>query len=282
MREGSWRRLYPFEGRFHRKGGVAQHYLDEGADRGGLPAVMVHGNPTWSFFFRDLVRAWSGTRRCLVPDHVGCGRSDRPRGYPYTLKTHIDNLEDLLETVLPPADAPGGRIALVVHDWGGAIGMGYAVRRPERIAKLVIANTAAWPDLKVPGRIKLCRWPGVGAFLVQGLNLFVRLATRQTTVKPLPADVRAGYAAPYDSWRAREAVLRFVQDIPLSPKDPSHAVLTDIAARLPALRDVPAQLVWGMRDWCFSPYYLRGWRERFPAARVLELPDAGRIATGLI
>lgn len=275
MREGPWRSLYPFAAHYHARHGIRQHYVDEGADRARPAVVMVHGNPTWSFFFRGLLSAWAGTRRCIAPDHVGCGLSDIPPDYPYTLQTHIDNLEALLESALPPAGEPGGKIDLLVHDWGGAVGMGYAVRHPERIRRIVAMNTASWPDLKVPRRIYLCRCPGLGAFLVRGLNLFVNLATTQTVERPLPPDVRDGYLAPYDSYAHRVAVLRFVEDIPMSPKDASHAVLSDIAARLETLRDRPMLLPWGMKDWCFSPYYLNGWKERFPAARSLEIADAG-------
>ena len=284
MRDGPWRALYPFVPRRHGHGARAlpgrpatpaagQGYLDEGPPD-GPPVVMVHGNPTWSFYFRGLVSAWRGRWRCLAPDHMGCGLSDRPAGYPYTLAAHVDNLDALLSAVLPPADRPGGRVVLLAHDWGGAIGMGFATRRPERVAGLIVTNSAAWPDLRVPARIRLCRVPVLGALAVRGLNLFARAASRMTTSRPLPPEVRAGYLAPYDSWAARVAVHRFVQDIPLSPRARSAPELERIAEGLGRLAGKPALVAWGMKDWCFSPHYLAGWKERLPGVRVAEFPDA--------
>ena len=116
--------LYPFEGSYLVVDGVRMHYLDEGE---GEPLLLVHGNPTWSFYYRDLVRGLAGARRVVGPDHIGCGFSSKPWNYPYTLSTHIDNLEHLVVHHLDLKN-----ITLVVHDWGGAIGMGLAVRRPER------------------------------------------------------------------------------------------------------------------------------------------------------
>ncbi len=118
--------------------GLRYHYIDEGQ---GPPVVMVHGNPSWSIYYRNLVEALRSTHRCIVPDHIGCGFSDKPddSNYAYTLSQRIEDLESLLESL--NLTEP---ITLVVHDWGGAIGMGYATRHPEKIARLVILNTAAF------------------------------------------------------------------------------------------------------------------------------------------
>ena len=250
--------------------GVGLAYLDEGpAD--AAPVVMVHGNPTWSFFFRAPVLALRERRRCLVPDHVGCGLSDKPQRYPYTLATHVDNLEAWLEAVI----APGTRVDLLLHDWGGAIGMGYATRHPERIRKIAVMNTAAWRSLAVPARIRMCRAPVWGELLARRLNLFVRLAARQTTVKPLAADARAGYLAPYGSYAERVAVLAFVRDIPLVPGRPGWEELGRIEDGMARLRDAPLLWQWGGHDWCFTTRYRDGWLERFPDARGDVYADAG-------
>ena len=131
--------LYPFTGRFHNHGGLRQHYLDEGQ---GDPVVMVHGNPSWSFYYRNLVLALRGHYRVIVPDHIGCGLSDKPDDgrYRYTLKQRVDDLDALLDSL-----GIRERITLVLHDWGGMIGMAYACRYPERIRRLVILNTGAFP-----------------------------------------------------------------------------------------------------------------------------------------
>jgi haloalkane dehalogenase len=162
----------------------------------------------------------------------------------------------------------------VLHDWGGAIGMGFARRHPERVARLVLMNTAAFPAASIPQRIALCRWPGVGPFAVRRLNGFARAATTMTTRRPLPPAVRAGYLWPYGTWADRVAILRFVQDIPTSREHPSWSELAAIDAALPAFRDRPACLIWGERDWCFTPAFRRAWEERLPGAESHPLPDA--------
>ncbi len=182
--------------------------------------VMLHGNPTWSFYYRNLVRSLRDSHRVIVPDHIGCGLSDKPDDsrYDYTLARRVDDLEALLDHL-----GLKGNLTLVLHDWGGMIGMAYASRYPERIARLVLLNTGAF--LKPPGkRLPLSLWLGrntaVGAWLIRGLNAFSRCALRWCARKPLPEAVQAGYLAPYDCWANRIAVLRFVQDIPLHPRDP--------------------------------------------------------------
>src|SRR5690606_5870175 len=151
--------LYPFRGRYFDVGGARMHYLDEGT---GEPVVMLHGNPTWSFYYRELVRALSPRYRCIVPDHVGMGPSDKPGAdrYEYTLERRVDDLGALLEPLGVERD-----VTLVLHDWGGMIGMAWAARRPERVARLVILNTAAFPlpdDKPFPWPLWLTRTP-VGA-----------------------------------------------------------------------------------------------------------------------
>lgn len=277
----AFRELYPFATRLCQVPGGLYHYIDEGE---GEPVVMVHGNPTWSFFYRNLAIGLRGRHRCLVPDHIGCGLSDKPRDAgQYTLERHIDNLEAWLEAVLPPVGEPGGGINLVVHDWGGPIGLGYAVRHPERIRRVAILNTSAFTEGGMPFAIRLCRQPGLGSLLVRGLNLFSLGGTRFTTLLPLPATVRRGFLLPYNSWTNRVAVHAFVKDIPLEADSPARRILADIEARLAgALYGVPMLIQWGMRDWCFTPFFLGLWRRRFRFAEIDEyeaghylLEDAG-------
>ncbi|MCK6484728.1 MAG: alpha/beta fold hydrolase [Phycisphaerae bacterium] len=267
------RELYPFDSRFYDLGGLRMHYIDEGR---GAPIVCVHGNPTWSFFYRDVIRTLSDRRRVIAPDHIGCGLSDKPGDaeYDYCLRRRIDDLESLLDHL-----ALNENVTLVLHDWGGMIGMGVAVRRPQRIARLVILNTAAFrlPAGKpLPWRLRLIRDGGPLATLaVRGLNLFAWPATFMAAARPLPADVRAGYLAPYDSWASRIATLRFVQDIPIRPSDRSFDEMASVEARLTLLAGVPMLICWGLRDFVFDAHFLNEWRRRFPAAEVREFPDAG-------
>ncbi len=266
--------LYPFESHFHTlAAGHRYHYLDEGA---GEPVVMVHGNPTWSFYWRTLIKRLRGNYRTIAPDHIGCGLSDKPgdASYPYTLEQRAADLEALLEHLDIRQN-----ITLVVHDWGGMIGMVYATRHPERIRRLVVLNTAAFhlPQKKrFPFLLWMVRNTPVGPFLVRGLNMFCRLAARMcVTRKRLPSEVRAAYLKPYGSWRERIAILRFVQDIPLQPGDHSYALISQVEQGLEQLQQVPMLIGWGIKDFVFDRHFLLEWQRRFPAARVHSYEDCG-------
>ncbi|MDR1535359.1 MAG: alpha/beta fold hydrolase [Planctomycetota bacterium] len=277
----AFRSLYPFESRLHTLGSLNYHYLDEGE---GEPVVMLHGNPTWSFFYRDLILGLRDRHRCLVPDHLGCGLSEKPPDHPYCLENHIANLESWLAGILPLESWPGGRFNLVVHDWGGPIGFGYALRNPGRVLRLVVLNTSIFTSGTMPRRIRLCRLPFLGEALVRHLNLFARGAARLTTVRPLSANVRAGYLLPYNSWKNRVGIQAFLRDIPLEIDSPSRRLLRSLGDEAPfRLAEKPMLIQWGMNDWCFTPAFLGIWRQSFPDAKVGEyraghylLEDAGR------
>jgi pimeloyl-ACP methyl ester carboxylesterase len=160
-------------------------YLDEGS--GDEAVVMVHGNPTWSFYYRNLVLGLRGKMRCIVPDHLGCGLSDKPQDFNYTLGEHIRNLRGLLDSLNLR------KIHLIVHDWGGPIGLGTALARPEQLGRVVILNTAAFADTVVPWRIRLCRAPVIGEWLVRGLNGFAWPATWMSVTRPLAPDVKTRF-----------------------------------------------------------------------------------------
>lgn len=263
---------YPFESRFLDLDGIRMHYLDEGE---GPPVVMVHGNPTWSYYYRHLVLALRDSHRVVVPDHVGCGLSDKPRedAYPYRLERRIEDLGRLIDH----ADLEE-KVTLVVHDWGGMIGMAWAARHPGRVERLVILNTAGFhlpAGKRMPRSLRLSRSP-LGAFLVRGLNLFCRGALRYcVTQRRLTAGERRAYLAPYDSWDHRLAVQRFIQDIPLRPADPGYDIVSEVQAGLEQFRDTPTLLLWGMRDFVFDPGYLVEWERRMPHARVHRYEGAG-------
>lgn len=259
---------YPFASHWVDLDGVRYHHLDEGQ---GPPVLMVHGNPTWSFAWRRFVGPLSRVARVLAVDHVGCGLSDKPLDYEYRLRTHIDNLVRFVER----HDLRG--ITLVAHDWGGAIGMGAAARMPDRFARFVLCNTAAFRSTRMPWRIAVCRWPVIGPLGVRGLNLFSRAALTMAVAhrERITPAVRAGYLHPYDSWDHRVAVQRFVEDIPLHPSHPSWTTLVEVEEGLAQFRDRPLLLAWGEQDWCFTMPFLREFQERFPKAETVTYPDAG-------
>jgi haloalkane dehalogenase len=261
------RQLYPFEPKRFDTGSGMLSYLDEG--QGDEAVLMVHGNPTWSFFYRDVVRALRGRFRCIVPDHLGCGLSDKPQDHDYTLANHVANLGRLLDSL------PLTKIHLIVHDWGGPIGLGACLPRHEKLGRVVIMNTAAFADSDIPWRIRLCRVPGVGEFLVRGFNGFAWPATWMAVTNPLPADVARGFTFPYDSWANRIATHRFVRDIPTAAGQPSAAALAAIEAQLPLLQSKAVHLLWGGADFCFNRHYYERWRKILPQAPARYLADAG-------
>ncbi|MBI5556832.1 MAG: alpha/beta fold hydrolase [Deltaproteobacteria bacterium] len=258
---------YPFSPCSHRlPDGHTLSYLDVGR---GPVVVLLHGNPSWSFYYRNLALLLQKRYRVIVPDHLGCGLSDKPRNYRYCLQNHIDNLESLLKTLRV------SKVSLVLHDWGGAIGMGYAVRHHEDIAALVVLNTAAFHSARIPWRIRICRTHLLGALLIRGFNVFAAAAIHLAVTKKMSAEIAGGYLFPYDCWKNRIATLRFVQDIPLSDKDLSWGVLAEIEEGLSFFRHTPMLICWGGRDFCFNDHYYREWRRRFPRAEAHHFADAG-------
>jgi pimeloyl-ACP methyl ester carboxylesterase len=205
----------------------------------------------------------------IVPDHMGCGLSDKPQDYPYTLKTHIDNLEILL------AELNIEKFSLVVHDWGGAIGLGLAVRYPEKLEALVVLNTAAFRSERIPLRISICRVPLLGDLIVRGFNGFARGAVSMAVTNKMAPPVARGYLEPYDSWAHRVALLRFVQDIPLSPRDGSWQILGEIEQGLAYFSNTPILILWGGRDFCFTRHFYEEWLLKFPRAERYFFSDAG-------
>jgi haloalkane dehalogenase len=264
------RALYPFTPRsFVTPGGVRMSYLDEGP-RSDEAVLMLHGNPTWSFFYRDLVKIVSPQLRCIVPDHIGMGLSEKPENYSYRLATRIEDIEALV------ASLGLKKVHLVVHDWGGAIGFGFATRHPELIGRITILNTAAFCSDRIPARISLCRAPVIGEFAVRAFNAFAWPATWMSMhARKLKADEARGFLFPYDSWANRIAVHRFVADIPLEASHPSRATLEAIERGLPLLSEKPKLVVWGAWDFCFHDAFLDRWREIYPDAEICRLRDAG-------
>jgi len=258
---------YPFTPRnFLLPEGHRLSYIDEGK---GRLLVFLHGNPTWSYMYRNLITELKDSYRCVAPDHLGCGLSDKPQDYPYRLVDHIDNLENLLTHL------GAEKCVLVMHDWGGAIGMGWATRHPEKVEGLVVMNTAAFRSALIPLRIAICRWPAIGPLLVRGLNGFARAATRMAVTRTMAPGVARGFLHPYGSWANRVAVLRFVEDIPLDEAHPSWPELVRIETGLALLAGKPMLICWGGKDFCFNDHFFAEWQQRFPNAETLYLPQAG-------
>jgi cis-3-alkyl-4-acyloxetan-2-one decarboxylase len=271
--DADWRRLYPFAAHWAEVPGGRMHYVDEGvkpADGGRPTLLFVHGNPTWSFHWRQLTVALWSRYRCVAPDHVGCGLSEKPARW-LRLEDHIENLCALVATL------DLNHITLIAQDWGGAIGLGAMLRMPQRLDRIVLFNTGAFPPQSIPWRIRACRLPIVGRLAVQGGNLFSQAALTMTLsrLRRLDPSVAAGYLAPYNSWSNRRAVFGFVRDIPNRPGHATWETLAQIESRLIEFADRPATLIWGMQDWCFRPDCLERFIEVWPQAEVHRLADVG-------
>lgn len=260
------------------------HYLDEGP-RDGEVVVMLHGNPSWSYYWRHLVLglrdpAVGKAYRCIVPDHIGMGLSDKPDDaadasprYDYTLQSRVDDLTTLLDTL-----GISGPVTLAVHDWGGMIGFGWALSHMQQVQRLVILNTAAFPlpDAKpMPWQLSLGRDSRSGGWLIRRFNLFARGAAWLGTRRRLPTAVRRAYIAPYAGWANAIATLRFMQDIPLRAGDPAWPLVAEAGRRLHEFADRPAFIGWGLRDFVFDRHCLAGFTAALPDARVQAFDDAG-------
>ncbi len=264
---------YPFKNNYFDLNGLKYHYLDEGQ---GDPIVMLHGNPSWSFYYRHLVCELRSDYRLIVPDHIGCGFSDKPvdSQYSFTLEQRVDDLDALIKNLKLKK-----KITLVLHDWGGMIGMAWAIRHPERIARLVILNTAAFhlpATKKIPLVLKICRNTQLGAFLIQGFNLFARGAAWVGCQRQrMSSELRKIYCSPYDNWQHRVATLRFVQNIPLQKNDPGYDLISQVEDGLANFAELPICICWGEKDFVFDLNFLAEWKKHFPQAEVHSFADCG-------
>ena len=265
---------YPFAPqRLEIRPGIALSYLDEGP-RDGEVIVMLHGNPSWSFYWRHLVVGLRDRYRCIVPDHVGMGLSDKPDDdhYTYTLQSRVDDLTTLLDKL-----GITGPVTLAVHDWGGMIGFGWALTHMPQVQRLVILNTAAFPlpaAKAMPWQLSFGRDSRIGGALIRAFNLFSAGASWLGVERRMPRDVRRAYVAPYDTWANRISTLRFMQDIPLREGDRAWALVAEAGRRLPEFADRPVFIGWGLRDFVFDRHCLDAFTAALPRAQVQAYDDA--------
>jgi haloalkane dehalogenase len=261
---------YPYNPHYHSYQGIDLHYVDEG---GGEPVVMLHGDPTWGFLYRHFIPPLSQHNRCIVPDHMGMGKSSTPEDRSlYRLAQHIDNLEALL-LHLNLVD-----ITLILHDWGGPVGLGFAKRYPERIKRLVLMNTwafAPWPGGPFPRLVEIIRSDRGEAFVLRK-NGYLEPALLGTTFhsEKLTNPILEAYHAPFPNPESRLAMLCWSRDIPVLETDPSYAEMKRIEDALKLYNSKPVLLVWGMQDPVIPPAILRRWQQLYPHATTHEIEDA--------
>ena len=261
---------FPWRSKFIDAGGARLAYVDEG-DKAHEPIVMLHGNPTWSYLYRKFIPVLARTNRAIAVDHLGFGRSDKPLEGDYTLAGHIRNFTALMDT-LDLRD-----VTLVMQDWGGPIGLGWATTHADRVKRLVIMNTWAF---RVPAGtqlyplLELFRQPVVGQAMVQGLNLFVEgFLPSAIARKELLNEIMPAYRAPFPDWNSRIAVARFPHDIPVGDDHPSMPEMGRIQDNLGKL-NVPTLLIWGMQDPAIGPALLEVWKSIYPHAEVHTIAGA--------
>jgi haloalkane dehalogenase len=255
--------LFPFASRFADVEGARVHYVDEGA---GPPLLLLHGNPTWSFLYRDVIAGLRDRFRCVAPDYPGFGLSTPPAGYGFTPAEHARVVERLV------ADLDLRGVTMMVQDWGGPIGFAVATRHPERFAAFVVGNTWAWPKSD-PGTQLFSRLMGgaVGRRLIASRNVFVeRILPGGVKRGPLPDDVMAAYRGPFPTPASRRPLAVLPREILAS-----RPFLAEVEQGLGALRDHPALIVWPTRDPAFGARERRRWEALFPDHETRLLEGAG-------
>jgi pimeloyl-ACP methyl ester carboxylesterase len=269
-----FKKEYPFASHIAKINHLDYHYIDEGK---GPVLIMVHGNPSWSFYYRNLVKRLGGDYRCIVPDHIGCGFSARPNlgAYDFTLQSRVDDLGAFIDSLKLE-----GKISIVAHDWGGMIATAWAVDNAERVDKLVMLNTAAFhlPENKrFPFALRLIRDSFIGKFLVKRFNAFsIGASWLGCKMSPMKQELRQLFQMPYaNSELDRLATLQFILDIPLSEQDASFALVSATEAKLQQLADKPILLGWGLKDFVFDKHFLAVWQQHFPNAQSCVYKDGG-------
>lgn len=269
----SFEDIFDFDSCFVDINGHKIHYIEKGK---GKIVLMIHGNPTWSFYFRNLVQGLQNYYRCIAYDHIGCGLSDKPctKNYNYTLQSRITDLDLFIKKL-----GAKEKISFVLHDWGGMIGLAWAIKNPDRVDKIVITNTSGFllpSNKKLPFVLWLLkRFKFFSYLLILGLNLFARGALFFCSTKKISSKIKKGFLAPYNSWKNRIAILKFVHDIPIKKKDPAYEIVYDVSCNLQKLKKKPLLFLWGAKDFVFDLSFLALFKKRFNKAQYHILSNAG-------
>ncbi|MFZ5645519.1 MAG: alpha/beta fold hydrolase [Bacillota bacterium] len=268
---------FDYKSNYAKIGRYNLHYLDEGS---GETILLLHGNPTWCYLYRNIIRQLRANYRCIAPDFLGFGLSDKPAEADYSLAKQAEML-NLLIKALGLKD-----ITLVGHDIGGIIGLKWAAGNKKMVKRLVILNTRGsvpavfgepayrppWPYILMwPLRV-----PGIGELLVQGMNFLIKL------VMPLSfgnknslKETGRGFLFPYQCWKDRKAQLDTVRQIPILKSDPLYQMLLETGKNLSGWQ-VPVQIIWGLKDPAFNPSIIDEFKRLFPNhSHTLRIPHAG-------
>lgn len=252
------------------------HFVDVG-DRAHPPVVLVHGNPTWGYLYRHLIPPLVAAGfRVIVPDHLGFGRSDKPTSPAlHAVQRHARRFESLLDSL------DLRHATLVLHDWGGPIGLPWGTRHRDRLRGLVILNSFAHrprAPVPLPLALRLFRTRGLGELFVKRLHAIVRVFLfRAGVTRPerLTRMDRTAYLAPHPDAASRTAILALARQFPAGPDGAVAEFLGRVHEGLAGLAALPVLIAWADRDVVFTQPALDRWREDFPHAELLRLPDSG-------
>lgn len=265
MSDRDWidRKEYPFSSNYFQTELGRMHYIDEGS---GEPIVFIHGNPSWSFQFRNVIKELSGTYRCIAPDMIGFGLSDKPHDWSYLPKEQAKLIDEFLQSL----DLKS--ITMVVGDWGGPIGLSYAVHHPERMKNLVITNTWMWSvkdDWYYQAFSKIVGG-SIGKFLIDKRNFFAKDIVKMASgIKP-SKEVHMHYLKPLEKKKERKGSWIFPKNVV-----DSWEWLSELWEKRDRLKRNRVALVWGMKDIAFREKQLKKWITLFPDAEVHRFKDAG-------
>jgi haloalkane dehalogenase len=259
------RKEYPFESHFFKLPVGNMHYIDQGK---GDPVVMVHGNPGWSFEFRNLIKVMSITNRCIVPDHIGFGFSDKPLNWDYLPSLHAANFEMFMDSLKLT------NITLFVNDWGGPIGLSYAIKHPEKIKKLIISNTFLWSLKDDPYYKKISKIMGgpIGKFGTKYFNLFGRVLVKKVIGEKhrLSSDIHQCYYKHFGKPRQRKGCWVFPREITAS-----YSWLDSLWKQKHKIDALSTTFIWGMKDIAFREKELDFWLSNWKMSKVIKLQTVG-------
>lgn len=257
------KREYPFEDHWFERDGVFIHFVDEG---NGTPVLMLHGNPTWSFLYRKVIKGLSGTCRAIVPDYPGFGFSNHPPNYGYTPQEHAEWVDALISRLNI------SYFVLVVQDWGGPIGLSIAVNRPNKLAGIALCNTWCWPPMLNARIFSWIMGGPVGKYMHLRHNFFAKVMVPAgiSHHQAKTAEVLKAYTNPFPTPETRIGTYVFPRQI-----RKASSWLKTVEEGLFALRDKPVEMVWAMKDPAFGKEnYIKKWQSHFPDASIDRIEDA--------
>lgn len=259
------RKEYSFQSNFFQLPVGKMHYIDEGD---GSPIVMVHGNPGWSFEFRKIIKSLSKTNRCIVADHIGFGLSEKPDDWDYLPKNHATNFELFINSLNL------SNITLVVSDWGGPIGLSYAIKYPQKIKKLVLLNTWMWSVANDPYYQKFSSIMGgkFGRFMIKNFNFFGKIVVKKAVgdKKKLKKDIHKHYYKHLETKKDRKGCYIFPKQI-----IESNEWLDSLWQQREKINSIPTTIIWGMKDIAFREQELNHWIKHWNNPKVIKLEEVG-------